>query len=58
MIGQAAKLSAVSKEILIAYLHFLHMIEHLGRAGVRTWPYRTMQAHWIGAAPRAHWVGA
>lgn len=59
MIGRAKNLSETNKEILIAYLHFLHMTEHLPHTRKRRWDwaYRNIQAHWAGAYPRQHWVG-
>lgn len=57
MIGRAKNLSDTNKEILIAYLHFLHMTEHLKRPRRWDWAYRTIQAHWVGSSPRQHWVG-
>ena len=55
-IQTARELSENNKEILIAYLHFLHMIEHLERPRRWDWAYRNIQAHWVGAYPRWHWV--
>lgn len=56
---RARNLNAVNKEILLAYLHFLHMTEHLPYTRTRRWDwvYRNIQAHWVGAYPRQHWVG-
>lgn len=57
MIEQAKNLSEINKEILIAYLHFLHMNEHLHRVRPWDWVYRNIQAHWVRAEVQAHWVG-
>lgn len=51
MIGRAKKLSGKNKDVLIAYLHFLHLVEHLGNA-------RSIKAHWVNPDRRFHWAGA
>lgn len=56
-IKEAKDLNENNKEILIAFLHFLHMTEHLQRQRRWDWAYRNIQAHWAGAYPRHHWVG-
>lgn len=48
-IKTAKELNDNNKEIMIAYLHFLHMVEHLERT-------RRIKAHWVGAYPRQHWI--
>lgn len=51
MIAKAKSLNKTNREILIAYLHLLHMQEYLHRASA-------LQAHWVRAEHCAHWVGA
>lgn len=59
MIRTAKHLNPGNQEILLAYLHFLHMTEHLPHTRVRArdWAYRTITVHWVRPVQRAHWVG-
>lgn len=57
MIENAKNLSPENREILLAYLHLLHMQERLLLAHSWDWAYRTIQAHWVLPEIRYHWAG-
>jgi len=57
MIGRARKLSEIKKDIFLAYLHLLHVTEHLEKVRPSNWAYRNIQAHWVRSKSyRAHWL--
>lgn len=57
MIEKAKDLNNRNREILLAYLHLLHMQERLLIAHAWDWAYRNFQAHWVLPPNRYHWVG-
>lgn len=57
MIEKAKKLNEINRQVLLSYLHFLHMVEHMQTARLWDRAYRNIPAHWVGAYPRQHWVG-
>ena len=55
-IADAAALSPGNKQTLLAYLHFLHMLENLHLHNPQS-NYRNYQYHWVRSArPVGHWV--
>jgi hypothetical protein len=62
MIEKAKELSKGSQEILLAYLHFLHMTELLTHHDPQS-NYRNYQYHWVRPAlpslpsPHSLWAG-
>jgi hypothetical protein len=47
MIGKARSLSENNKDIFLAFLHMLHVTEHLNAVRPASWVYRNIQAHWV-----------
>jgi hypothetical protein len=56
MIEKAKGLNKNNQEVFLAFLHFLHMTEHLGRPRQKEWVYKNIQAHWVRSKPVAYWV--